>query len=137
MAKSGKSVEDLRRELEEKETRLRDMLMARLAELDAQLIALESTSVQRPRRGRPAAAPAATPRAKAARGGGDKPLVEYIELVLRKNPEGMRARDVMTAVKKAGYRTHAKDFYGIVASTLRDENRFDRIKRGVYKVKGK
>jgi hypothetical protein len=46
----------------------------------------------------------------------------------------MRVKNVMAAVKKAGYKSLSKDFYGIVAATLRDDKRFVKISRGVYKT---
>ena len=63
-----------------------------------------------------------------------KPLVAYIAQVLAANKGGMRTKEVAAAVKKAGYKTKSKDFYGIVSPTLRDP-KFKRIKRGVYTLK--
>ena len=64
-----------------------------------------------------------------------KPLTEYIREVLAQAAAPMRVRDIMTAVSKAGYRSASKDFYNIVAATVRDPKSFQRIKRGVYKLK--
>jgi hypothetical protein len=63
-----------------------------------------------------------------------RPLPEFIKDVLAKNPEGMRAKDVAQAVTRAGYKSHSKDFYGIVAATLRDTRNFKRVSRGVYRL---
>jgi len=48
----------------------------------------------------------------------------------------MRVKEVVPAVKKAGYKTRSKDFYGIVATALREDKRFKRLGRGVYAVAG-
>ena len=44
----------------------------------------------------------------------------------------MRAKEIVPAVRKAGYETFSKDFYGIVATALRDKKTFKRVSRGVY-----
>jgi len=72
---------------------------------------------------------------RAGRRATGKPLTEYIREVLAQAAEPMRVRDIMTAVSKAGYRSASKDFYNIVAATVRDPKYFQRIKRGVYKLK--
>lgn len=63
-----------------------------------------------------------------------KPLVEYAADVLAKAKGGMRVKDVMVAVKEAGYKTGSKDFYGLVAAALQDK-RFGKVGRGVYALK--
>ena len=62
-----------------------------------------------------------------------KPLVDFVADVLA-GSKGMRVKEVAAAVKKAGYKTNSKDFYGIVATTLRDP-KFPKVSRGVYTVK--
>jgi len=62
-----------------------------------------------------------------------KPLVDFVAGVLA-GSKGMRVKEVAAAVKKAGYKTNSKDFYGIVATTLRDK-KFAKVSRGVYTVK--
>ena len=37
------------------------------------------------------------------------------------------------AVQKAGYKTNSKDFYGVVATAVR-EGGFEKLSRGVYKL---
>ena len=54
--------------------------------------------------------------------------------VLGAKKGGMRIKEVVAAVKKAGYKTKSKDFRGIVSATLRTP-KFKRIKRGVYTLK--
>ena len=63
-----------------------------------------------------------------------KPLIEYIKDVLAKAKDGMRVKDAMAAVQKAGYKTHSRDFYGLVATALRD-GPFLKVSRGVYRLK--
>ena len=48
----------------------------------------------------------------------------------------MMAKDVTAAVLKAGYPTKSKDFYGIVAATLREDPSFTKVRRGVYRLAG-
>ena len=62
-----------------------------------------------------------------------KPLAEYIRDVLATAPQGMRARDIATAVQQAGYQSFSKDFYGLVAKTLLTDPTFKRVSRGVYR----
>ena len=141
MAPRVKSIEDLRRELRTREAQIgrlesrRQKLLKRLHRVDREIAAMGGSALPSGngrRRGRKAKAPVGRPgRRRRATG---KPLVEYLKEVLAKHPDGMRAKDIMPAVKKAGYKTHSKDFYGIVAATLRDGDNFKRVSRGVYKL---
>ena len=141
MAPRVKSIEDLRRELRVKEARVgrlesrRQKLLGRLLRMDREIAALGGAALSAGngrRRGRKPKAVMGRPgRRRRATG---KPLTEYLREVLAKRPDGMRAKDIMPAVRKAGYKSHSKDFYGIVAATLRDEDNFKRISRGVYKL---
>jgi len=63
-----------------------------------------------------------------------KPLIEYVKDVLAKSKAGMRVKEVEAAVKKAGYKTSSKHFYGSVAVVLRD-GPFVKVSRGVYRLK--
>jgi uncharacterized coiled-coil protein SlyX len=63
-----------------------------------------------------------------------KPLVEYIRDALAGAEGGMRVKDVMVAVRKAGYKTFSKEFYGQVAAAVR-EGPFAKVSRGVYRLK--
>ncbi len=81
-----------------------------------------------------AAKVAKTPRTRPGRGEGGKTLVDYVEDVLRASGEPMRVKEVMEAVSKTGYKSESKDFYNIVATTLRGD-RFKKIARGVYAIK--
>ena len=140
MAPRVKSIEDLRRELQARENQLgklearRQKLLKRLGKVDRQIAAIggEARTGNGRRRGRPPGKPGRPGRRRRATG---TPLPQYIQQVLAKCSEGMRAKDIAVAVTKAGYKSHSKDFYGIVAATLRDESAFKRVSRGVYKLK--
>jgi len=140
-----KTIAELKRELAAKERQLdklqadRKKLQRQLDVIDRQIVAMGGEAPAAPaRRGRRKAARKTTKAArkagKAARRGRrttGKPLAEYIQKVLA-GGEPMRAKHITAAVKKAGYKSGAKDFYGIVAATLRDEKLFKRVSRGVY-----
>jgi len=147
MPARNKSIQELRRELLVKEKQLdklltqRRDLAARLAKLDKAIVALGGEAPQakapkaRKRRKAKAAKRKAAPRRKAvkkAKKARGKPLVEYIKQVLSKSDRPLRAKEVEKAVKAAGYKTRSKDFYGIVATALRDGKRFKRVSHGVY-----
>ena len=61
-----------------------------------------------------------------------RPIVEYLVDVLKTAPKGIRVKDAMTAVAKAGYASKSKDFYGICATALRESGQFKKVARGVY-----
>jgi len=65
-----------------------------------------------------------------------KPLTAYIGQVLAKAKDGLSVTEIVKAVTAAGYKSHSKDFYAIVAKTLLTDDRFQRVKRGVYKRAG-
>jgi hypothetical protein len=145
-----RSIWELKRELKARTGQLarlqarRKRAAARLTRIERQIVALGGEvgmarvgrGRRRRRRGRPRlpGRPVGRPRKRRARATG-KPLIEYVRAVLAKAPQGMRAKDVASAVTKAGYRSFSKDFYGIVATTLRDK-RFKRLHRGVYTLAG-
>jgi len=118
----------------------RDDLAARLEHLDRQLAELTGaaapTAKRTPKRTpkRAKAAKRAKRAGRAAKGG--KTLTDYIQQVLADAGEPMRAKAVEQAVRAAGYPTTAKDFYGTVAAALRNEELFQRVGRGVYKLRG-
>lgn len=138
MSPKIRSIEDLRRELKKREAEI-DKLLARRVKLAAKLETLDrkivllggevSAAPAKSRRGRP---PKAGKRGRKRSG---KPLLEYVKQVLADAADGMRVKDVMAAVTKAGYKSASKDFYTIVASALRDPKVFVNVSRGVYKLK--
>ena len=140
MAKTTYSISQLRRQLQAKERRLRQLQLRRrrvaadLADVDRQLAELAGLAVgwsaPGPRGLKAPAPKAAAPAAGRRRRATGRPLVDYLRDVLANAPKGMRVKEAVAAVQKAGYRTHSKDFYGIVATTMRDN--FRRVSRGVY-----
>ncbi len=149
MAPKVRKIEELRRELAAKERQLEALLKqrrkiaAKLESLDKGILALggEIPSIKR-KPGRPPGSMKVkrkpgrprksvntrTPTRRIAH----KPLVEYIKQVLGKSKVSLRCKDIMTAVKKAGYKSASKNFYGIVAAALRDTKNFKRVSRGAY-----
>jgi hypothetical protein len=138
--KKTKTIEELRRELEQKESRL-DELKAKRDELDREIAELEGRPAPARRKSKKKAGRKAGKKARSAggrrgRGKGGKPLLDYIKEVLAGKPEGMRVKEIEEAVTQAGYRSKSKDFYGIIATTVRDPKHFERLDRGVYRLKG-
>lgn len=137
MPPKAKTIDELQKELETKLERL-DELKSRRDEIDREIADLMGMGRSRKKtRKTTKKTTKKTSKAKRSRRGrGGKPLVEYIKDVLRKHPKGMRVKEIEKAVRKAGYKTSSKDFYGIIASTVRDPKHFQKISRGVYKAKG-
>jgi hypothetical protein len=141
MAPRIKSISDLRKELAAKEGELQKLmsqrtdLTNRLEAVDRKIAALGGTA------GGPAPRRKRVSRVGTVRRGrtpkGEAPLVDYIKGVLAKDPKGMRIKNIVQGVLDAGYRTASKDFYGIVAPTLRDMPEVKKVARGVYKLAGK
>ena len=142
-----KTIQQLKKELRAKEANLtklsaqRKRLAVRLADIDRRIAALEGEA---PRRGRkPGPKPGKKTLRKSVkktirrhtRRGAGKSLNDFIKKVLGGAEAGMRPKNIMSAVRKAGYKTKSKDFYGLVAAALRDETRFKRVSRGIYKNK--
>jgi hypothetical protein len=140
MAPRIKSISQLRKELAAKERELgklrsrRSKLAGRLDSIDKKIAALGGTSggaaVARKRISRVGRGVRRGRRPK-----GEAPLVEYIKRVLAKEPKGIRIKNIVKGVLSAGYKTGSKDFYGIVAPTLRDMPEVKKVSRGVYKLK--
>lgn len=65
---------------------------------------------------------------------GEKPLIEYIQMVLKKDKKGMGIKEVSEAVQKIGYKTTSKNFAKVIAILLGKDKRFDRASRGIYKL---
>ena len=136
------TIKELQAQLAAKERQLKKLqaarkkLTERLAEIDAEIAAIGGPTTGKPRavkvrRKRRAAGKAPRRKVKRSRAKG-RPLGEYLVDVLKNAPDGMRIKDLVTAVLESGYKTRSKDFYGIVASALRDDKRFKNIRRGVY-----
>ena len=130
---SGSSTESLVRQLQRRQMALqekRGQLAAEIEAVDAELALFNSgvgvagtakTRVRRKTRGRRGRAP----------GGGS--LVDSLRKVMGKRT--MRIADMVTAVKKAGYRSSSSNFRNVVAHTLSKSKVFKRVGRGQYGVK--
>ena len=142
-----KTIQQLKKELKAKESSLtklsvqRKTLEARLAAIDRKIATLEGDATRRGRKPGPKPGKktlrkvAKKTTRKRTRPGAGKSLNDFVKKVLGGADAGMRPKDIMAAVRKAGYKTKSKDFYGLVAASLRDETRFKRVSRGIYKNK--
>lgn len=134
----ARSIAALRKELESRTQELskleaqRGKLARQLEGLDRRIAAVRGTAPA-PRAPKKARRKKAAKKAPGPAAG--KPLAQYIREALTGSREGMRVKEIVAAVKKAGYRSSAKDFYGVVAAALHDK-RFQRLSRGVYRLKG-
>jgi hypothetical protein len=123
---AGLTVSDLRRELVRRERRVgglirrRERLMAKVRELESQIMAHGGTS-----RG---GAIVLRKRPK-----NDMNLVEALSKVLK--DKVMSVTDVSQAVQDAGYKTTSPSFRTIVNQTLINSGRFKRVERGKYTAK--
>jgi len=146
MPAKTKTIEDLRKELKAKTKKLAQLRQQRrkaatkLAAIDKQIASLAGRATKPGPKKKVAKKKAAKPGPKKKAGTAKKakratgtPLVTYVQNALGKAADGMRVKEVLAAVKKAGYKSLSKDFYGIVATTLRNK-KFKRIKRGLYKL---
>ena len=130
--RSDMSISDLQAEIKRRQKQLpklraqRKKLAQQIDSLDRKIAALAGT----PKRGARRAAP------KTARRKG-KALPDYIRDVLAKSAKPMRVKEIEAAVRKAGYQTQSKDFYGTVATAVREGKDFQKVSRGVYKLWGK
>lgn len=106
----------------------RDELNARIAELEALGAAEkapEPTKVPAPRRrGR---------RAKRAKS--LMSLASTLAEVL-KTKDSMSIAEATAGVRASGYKSKSKDFPNLVSMTLANDKRFERVARGVYRLRG-
>ena len=136
-----KTIAELRAELATKEKQLGQLkaerltLAKRMEQIDGEIAALSGDRRRGPRKTARKARGKAPAARRMAAPGNAKPLNACVKEVLATAGEGMRVRDIMVAVTKAGYRSTAKDFYGLVAAALQDKA-FQRVDRGVYTLKG-
>ena len=106
-------------------------LQARKSELTAELEALErklvsfGTTPQRRRQ-------AQTKKARRRRG---KPLHAYIRKALSKAAKPIKVRDIEKAVRGAGYKTQAKNFYHALYTALRQDPSVRKAGRGKFALK--
>jgi len=134
------TIAELKKELAVRERRVaglvaqRDKLAGQLAAVDRDITALGGEVPKAGRRPGRKAPRGASRRPARKLPKNPKPLIEYVKDVLAKSKLGMRVKEAEAAVRAAGYQTFSKDFYGVVATALRD-GPFDRVRRGVYKLK--
>ncbi|NLW87383.1 MAG: hypothetical protein GXY38_10965 [Planctomycetes bacterium] len=130
---SAASIEDLQSELRKRQKQLpklqqkRRQLLAQLAEIDRCIFAL----------GGGASGPAVRASAPAGNGkrlSNGKTLSQQLVELLGASKSGMRISELVKAVRHAGYKSAAKDFYSVVAMALRDK-KFQKVDRGVYKIR--
>lgn len=134
------TIAKLKREIAARERQVERLLAQRgkvakqLADVDRQIEALGGeVPAAKKRPGRKPSKGAAKPRTRRLPKN-VKSLPEYVRDVLAGAKDGMRVKEVEAAVRKAGYKTFSKDFYGSVATALR-EGPFQKVSRGVYKLK--
>ena len=139
-----KTIAELQKELAAKQSQLRRLgsrrssLAKQLTAFDRQIAMLSGTAPAKPTNGRRRAAKKKAAKKavrKAARRRRGKPLPEYIRKVLARAGGGMRVKDVVVAVKRAGYRTKSPHFYTSVATALREGDAFVKASRGVYRLR--
>jgi len=140
----AKTIEELKKELRVRERQLatlvkrRDALLKKLAGVDREIgrltgeVATAGKASKRKKVVKRAKSRAKAKPGRKRRAG--KTLADVIVKVLSKSEEPMRVKDIAAAARKAGHRSTSKDFYGIVAMTVRDESKFKRVGRGVYKT---
>ena len=139
MPAQTKTIQDLRKELKAKTKKLAKLRQQRrkaavtLAAIDKQIASLVGRATKPGPKKKVAKKKVAKKKAGKAKRATGTPLLTYVQNALGKAPDGMRVKEVVGAVKKAGYKSLSKDFYGIVATTLRNK-KFKRIKRGLYKL---
>ncbi len=123
------NIAELRRELKTKESKLaglrreRSKLQTRLERLDSRIASLggEKSSSAGSEKGN-----------GRRRATNNKPLLDYAQAAL-KSGKNLRIPEVMEGVQELGYSSYSKDFYSIVAATLRGPQ-FERVSRGVYRL---
>ena len=106
----------------------RDELNCRIAELEA-LGAVEKAP-------KPTSMPAAKKRGRRAKR--TKSAVSLASTLAEaiKAKETMSVAEAAEAVLASGYKSKSKDFPNLVNMTLASDKRFERVARGVYRVKG-
>jgi hypothetical protein len=131
---SKMTIPQLRAEIARRQTgfpklqKKRAQLLKAIGTLDRQIAALGGR-VEKPAKpkGRP-------PKAAKSKASSGKSLVQCIKDLLAGSKGGIRIKDIVVAVQKSGYKSAAKDFYGLVAAVVRGDE-FEKLGRGVYKLK--
>ena len=124
--KNGMTVKQLEGMLRKQQTKLRALhqkrssLTVRLARVMLQINTIA---------GKPNAHAANGTRVK-----NEKPLVDYLEQVLR-NGKPQKVGSIVDGVRTAGYRTNSANFRVIVNQTLIKEKQFISVGRGEYRLR--
>ena len=132
MAKT-KTIADLRKELVAKEARLqrlkaaRDRLASQLGKLDREIAALSGQAAVRKGRNRPVKRPAMPKK-------GRHSLGDILAQML-KDKGSVRVADAAKMALDAGYKTTSKQFGNIVSQTFAVDDRFRKVRRGLFRLK--
>ncbi len=138
---SAMSIQELRRQLATQEREVgrlqkkRSEILKELAKVDKAIIAIGGTLSSSPAGKTRAKKPAAAKAPKTRKRSAGKPLIAHLLATLKGSTKGKRVKQVMADVTKAGYVSTSKDFYGIIATALREGPQFKKISRGVYALK--
>lgn len=127
-----KTIAQLRKELAAKEKQLeklhakRHKLVSQLETVDRQISSLTGKTTG----GKPAIKKAKKARKRSTRG---TSLADVLATVL-KGKGGVRVTDAAKMARDAGYQTKSKQFANVVSTTLKTDDRFRKVRRGVYRL---
>ena len=128
------AVEDLKKEIVRRQKALpkliqeRDQLGRQIAELEA--LGAVKVAVKRGRKARGRKILRRVQQASRP-GSLSSKLVEVLQ-----DKKSLSLSEVIQAVLAAGYKTKSKNFATIVGNTMAKDNRFRRVRKGVYALKG-
>jgi len=131
---SSASVDDLKKEIQRRQAALpaliaqRDELSKRIAELQALGQMAPGSGARSPKPGRPVGA-------KDRRSRNELSLPRLLNQLLEAK-SGQSVEELTRAALIAGYRSKSKSFKAIVRQTLYHDQRFKRVGRGRFAVKG-
>ena len=128
------SLEDLKKELRRRQAALPG-LIARRDELNRKIQELQALSQVAPASATRKKAPARPAPAKVRRARNKLSLPQLLGKILEGKP-GQSVNELTEAALAAGYRSKAKSFKAVVRQTLYHDNRFGRVARGRFAVKG-
>ena len=132
MAKT-RTIADLRKELSAKERQLeklqakRDQLSLQLEKVDKQIASLTGKTPQRKARSKKAG--------KKPKRSIEKESLGDVLAKSLKDKGTVKVADAAQMAIVAGYKTQSKQFANIVSHTLANDDRFRKIRRGLFKVK--
>jgi hypothetical protein len=131
---SNVSVEDLRKEVQRRQAAL-PALIAQRDELDRKIEELQALSQVRPAATARKAAPVRSVPAGGRRAKNKLPLAQLLAKILGDKP-GQSVKELTQAALSAGYKSKSKDFKALVTQALYHDDRFKRVGRGRFAVKG-